>query len=331
MGADLFIYILHQYIMSVRREEEIRDQLQSLWNDIAPKFKMTPTTWAKNLVDIDRIPPNAIPGTRLKFLITAAHMLTILSSDKGLQAYITKLRTKLRVGVDDFNAAGEGPPDRHNGTMYRRIRDNIITGLTPDDAMSIMNFFDNKSVRASMSPSEMSLTSGGAPPTSTSRALTVPKQQKTKRAPVPKKSTRSSKAGLASVKGHTKKKPQKEKKAVYKFRPGTVALRDIKKYQKSTELLIRRLPFQRIIREVAANFVRSRANLSPHAMLPKSHLPADDNLRFQASAVQAIQEATEAYIVNLFQETNLCAIHAHRVTIMPKDIQLARRIRGELF
>ena len=52
-------------------------------------------------------------------------------------------------------------------------------------------------------------------------------------------------------------------------------------------------------------------------------------MRFQSTAITAIQEATEAYMVGLFEDTNLCAIHARRVTIMPKDIQLARRIRGE--
>ena len=53
------------------------------------------------------------------------------------------------------------------------------------------------------------------------------------------------------------------------------------------------------------------------------------DLRFQSHAVLALQEAAEAYLVGLFEDTNLCAIHAKRVTIMPKDIQLARRIRGE--
>ena len=95
----------------------------------------------------------------------------------------------------------------------------------------------------------------------------------------------------------------------HRYRPGTVALREIRKYQKSTELLIRKLPFQRLVREIAQDF--------------------KTDLRFQSSAVLALQEAAEAYLVGLFEDTNLCAIHAKRVTIMPKDIQLARRIRGE--
>jgi len=92
-------------------------------------------------------------------------------------------------------------------------------------------------------------------------------------------------------------------------RPGTVALREIRRYQKSTEFLIRKLPFQRLVREVAQEF--------------------KTEVRFQREALSALQEACEAYLVQLFEDTNLCAIHAKRVTIMPKDMQLARRIRGE--
>ncbi|XP_048477228.1 histone H3-like [Rhincodon typus] len=95
----------------------------------------------------------------------------------------------------------------------------------------------------------------------------------------------------------------------HRYRLGTVALREIRRYQKSTELLIRKLPFQRLVREIAQDF--------------------KTDLRFQSSAVMALQAASEAYLVGLFEDTNLCTIHAKRVTIMPKDIQLARRIRGE--
>jgi len=98
-------------------------------------------------------------------------------------------------------------------------------------------------------------------------------------------------------------------KKARRYRPGTVALREIRRYQKSTELLLRKLPFQRLVREIAQDY--------------------KTDLRFQSSAVLALQEASEAYLVGLFEDTNLCAIHAKRVTIMPKDIQLARRIRGE--
>ena len=94
-----------------------------------------------------------------------------------------------------------------------------------------------------------------------------------------------------------------------KFRPGIAALKEIRHFQKGSSLLIRKLPFQRLVREIAQD-------IKP-------------NLRFQQSAVEALQEASEAYLVGLFEDTNLCAIHTRRVTIMPKDIQLARRIRGE--
>jgi histone H3 len=103
-------------------------------------------------------------------------------------------------------------------------------------------------------------------------------------------------------KGSLKKKP-------HRYRPGTVALREIRKYQKSTDLLIRKLPFQRLVREIAQEF--------------------KSELRFQSSAILALQEAAEAYLVSVFEDTNLCCIHARRVTIMPKDLQLALRIRGE--
>jgi histone H3 len=95
----------------------------------------------------------------------------------------------------------------------------------------------------------------------------------------------------------------------HRYRPGTVALREIRKYQKSTELLIRKLPFQRLVREMIQGIKQ--------------------DLRCQSSAVLALQEAAEAYLVGLFEDTNLCAIHARRVTVMPKDMHLARRIRGE--
>ena len=99
-------------------------------------------------------------------------------------------------------------------------------------------------------------------------------------------------------------------KKPYRYRPGTVALREIRRYQRSSELLIRKLPFQRLVREIAQD-VKS-------------------DLRFQASAIEALQQSAESYLVGLFEDTNLCAIHAKRVTIMPKDLKLARRIRGDI-
>ena len=98
-----------------------------------------------------------------------------------------------------------------------------------------------------------------------------------------------------------------------RYRPGTVALKEIRRYQRSYDLLIQKLPFARLVREVALD------------LLP-AEVGAD--LRWQSHAIQALQEAAEAFMVHLFEDTNLCALHAKRVTIMQKDIQLARRIRG---
>ena len=101
-----------------------------------------------------------------------------------------------------------------------------------------------------------------------------------------------------------------QQKKPHRYHPGTVALREIRRYQKSTELLIRKLPFQRLVREIAQDLGKI-------------------NIRFQSGAIMALQEASEAYLVGLLEDSNLCTVHAKQVTIMPKDIQLARRIQGE--
>ena len=119
------------------------------------------------------------------------------------------------------------------------------------------------------------------------------------------KNPSSIKAQRAAKKGKTGYfEPNKRR-----FRPGTVALREIRKYQKSMDLLIRKLPFQRHVREIIFKHKQD------YWLAP--------------AAAAALQEAAEAYLVGLFKDTNLCAIHAKRVMIMPKDIQLARRICGE--
>jgi histone H3 len=96
-----------------------------------------------------------------------------------------------------------------------------------------------------------------------------------------------------------------------RWRPGTVALREIKRYQKATELLLAKAPFQRFVRAICDGI--------------------DGQLRFQSQALLALQEAAESYLTGLFEDANLCAIHATRVTVMKKDLDLARRIRGERF
>lgn len=105
--------------------------------------------------------------------------------------------------------------------------------------------------------------------------------------------------------------PNGVKVPMKRMRPGLRALQEIRKYQKSTNLLIPKAPFQRLVREVL------------------QIVTGTTTFRLQPVAVLAMQEASEAFLVGLFDDANLCAIHAKRVTIMPKDIHLARRIRGE--
>lgn len=103
--------------------------------------------------------------------------------------------------------------------------------------------------------------------------------------------------------------PPNRQRKPHRFRPGTVALREIRHYQKTVNFLIHPLPFARLVREVASQF-------------------SDTVSRWTAEALMALQEAAEDHLVHLFEDTNLCAIHAKRVTIMTKDMQLARRLRG---
>ena len=141
-------------------------------------------------------------------------------------------------------------------------------------------------------------------------------QEELKRILAEKREEKRKKAAARMAKKSGQKAPKGGVKKHYRYRPGTVALKQIRQYQKSTELLIRKLPFQRLVREIASD-----------SEVIKS--PLCGKVRFQSAAIMALQEAAEAYLIGLFEDTNLCAIHARRVTIMPKDIQLARRIHGE--
>ena len=132
-----------------------------------------------------------------------------------------------------------------------------------------------------------------------------------------KKGTAAKKGGAkAPAQGGSVPKSQGGVKKPHRFRPGMVTLKEIRRYQKSTELLIRKLPFQHLVWEIAAD-----RDVVPSHMAGK--------IRFQSLAVKALQESAKAYLVGLFEDTNLRTIHSQRVTIMPKDIQLARRIHGE--
>ncbi|CAD6908651.1 unnamed protein product [Tilletia controversa] len=124
-----------------------------------------------------------------------------------------------------------------------------------------------------------------------------------------KQTARQSTGGKAPRAQLAKKAEKLLLKKPHRYKPGTVALREIRKYQKTTELCIRKLPFQRLVREISQDI--------------------KTDLRFQSGAIAALQEASEAYLVSVLSDANLAAIHAKRVTIKPKDLALARRLRGD--
>eukprot|EP01083_Nonionella_stella_P083518 230998_1 len=114
--------------------------------------------------------------------------------------------------------------------------------------------------------------------------------------------TRSSKRGSSPITNANK--PAKKKRT----KPGITALREIRKYQASVDKLIPKLPFSRLVKEICVKYKR--------------------DLRWQSVAIEALHYAAEAHIVTIFEDAYLCTIHAKRVTLFPRDVQLARRIRG---
>ena len=134
------------------------------------------------------------------------------------------------------------------------------------------------------------------------KTKTAAKAKGSKKMPAKGKSSKAIKKSAPAAGGVKERKVRRNK-------PGTVTLREVKKYQKSVENLIPRAPFQRLVRSICSDL--------------------DAELRFQSQALVALQEASEAYIVGVFEDTNLCAIHAKRMTVMKKDMDLARRIRGD--
>jgi len=158
-------------------------------------------------------------------------------------------------------------------------------------------------VRSPVSPSTPSPAKYSALPKSTARKSTSKAVVNRRKSTTPQKTI--------PKKISPKKKPAASpSKRKYRWAPGTKALREIRQFQRTTELLLRKLPFARLVKEISGEFSK------------------EGTLRWQAEALSALQNSAEAYLVHLFEDANLCAIHAKRVTIMPKDIQLARRIRG---
>ena len=107
-----------------------------------------------------------------------------------------------------------------------------------------------------------------------------------------------------------KKSTQDEVTHKRRARPGVKALREIKQYQRSTDTIVPRAPLQRIVKDITSKYM-------PEA-------------RYSHGALEAVHQCLESYMVALFEDTGLCAVHAKRMTIMTRDMKLARRIRGEI-
>ena len=134
------------------------------------------------------------------------------------------------------------------------------------------------------------------------------------------------KAMANNVAAHRRANQERKESTALVYRGSGGALGQIRHFQSNagTGFLIRKRPFQRLVREVAQDVISGRKTMKDHFFPTRT-----DNIKFQSGAIEALQESAEHYLVGLFEDTNLCAIHGKRVTIMPKDMLLARRIRGE--
>ena len=148
-------------------------------------------------------------------------------------------------------------------------------------------------------------------PARPSQSVNTTKKTKTKQKPTVKSTlvvSKQSNNNKTKMTNETRKKMKNP--TTRRYQPGMKALREIRKFQKSTDLLIPALPFSRLLREIVQTVTDGQ------------------QFRFQSQAIKALQEASEAFLVGLFEDSCLCAMHAKRVTVMPKDMDLARRIRG---
>ena len=238
-----------------------------------------------------------------------------MSMKRAINAII---RTKLQAQEEEQEGEQE-EEEREIGLVTPANPKVPSTGEPPEPGLGMIPPGPRKTVGGKPKPS----TSAPSKPSTSAQSRLKPSarlvreaQEELKRVLAKKREEERTKAAARLAKKSGQKAPKGRVKKHYRYRPGTVALKQIRQYQKSTELLIRKLPFQRLVREIAGD---SEIITSPLC----------GKVRFQSAAIMALQEAAEAYLVGLFEDTNLCAIHAKRVTIMPKDIQLARRIRGE--
>jgi len=219
--------------------------------------------------------------------------------------------TRPHPSQEDEGSDYESQLDNPVNAMLRR-RDTLpVENVIPDDPMEDE---DSDHTTLETQRPDGRPTTGGKGPAEIRQLMTqsIPPSRRSKNK---KKNTivRGGRILPTAKKNRTGPQPRQTRPAVSstrrRFKPGMRALKEIRHYQKTTDLLIRKLPFQRLVREIATQF--------------------KEDLRWQSSAIAALQESAESYLVGLFEDSNLCAIHAKRVTVMPKDMQLARRIRGE--
>ena len=228
------------------------------------------------------------------------------------KAINTVIRTKLQAQEQEEEQEGEQEEEEREIGLVTPVNPKVpSTGEPPEPSLGTLPPGPKKTVGKKTKPAlNPGQRSGSLKVIQEELRKTLAKKKAAEREALAAKATKAAKAAKKSgVKAPKVKR-------LHRFRPGTVALKEIRRYQKSTELLIRKLPFQRLVWEISCD---SKVIASPLC----------GKVRFQSLAIKALQEASEAYLVGLFEDTNLCAIHAKRVTIMPKDIQLARRIRGE--
>jgi len=218
-----------------------------------------------------------------------------------------------RTGKDKNQSPGKTPDPKKRKTFGKknvRNEENIpppanVSDTSSDVSSESSGFLTNEQMSVINAPASavtsVQAAKGSQKPkqkATARKSTTQYPNQKLQKTPVQKK---KSKAPVTAPESERKKR---------RYRPGTVALREIRAYQSTAQLLIPKLPFSRLVKEIAQE-------------------RSVQGLRFQSAALMALQEAAESFMVQLFEDTLLCAIHAKRVTIMPKDMNLARRIRGD--
>lgn len=227
-------------------------------------------------------------------------MASAAQTSAGLFHRWERLNEKVKALELDLELVDE---DEHRrAQLAREMKETVLTRARIHAELTAELEREQAAARRGAVPPPPPHTPAPAPPAEEPAAIPPPPPRRAAR-----KSATPQRAVAARIKksrprGGNKKKPAPPK-------PGVRWLREIRQYQKTGDNLLRRLPFQRVVREIALDYA--------------------SDLRFQAAAVAALQESAEAYLVGIFEDANLCALHSRRVTIQPKDIHLARLIRKD--